>query len=550
MKCFAPALPFFALLAGCDAGLLDLKPADKIASNSFWASANDARLALNGCYAKLDGSFGNAYLDGYADNAFAQYPWESRATVVSAGDISSSLDVGYSYEGIRRFSFFLDNLHRAPLSDEVSRRYRAEVRAIRALSYFNLAQTFGPVPLLTASPADPAAAMVAPTPEAEVAAFAIAELEAAIPDLPERAEAPSRFSRGAALALQARILLHYGRWAEAAAAAQKVMQLGYRLFRVEAPTADDLRDDYSAFVDFADEADRMAFYRGLCSYEQQFWERNEANPEVILSVEYLPKDPNFTSYMNALMLPGDVGGASSITPTQELVNAYWRRDGSPFTPPSASERAARYSKGNFGPEFLQEFRNRDTRLYASILFPGARMSYLGAGYVYRWVRGGLNFTTTGYNFRKLADPYDPSFAPGWNAPQDFPLIRYAEVLLTYAEARNEADASPHPSVYDAIDQLRSRAGMPPVDRAAYASREQLRELIRNERRIELAGEGFRWGDIRRWGIAPKVMRTIYAIDSDKVQDRRWDDRFLRMPYPQSAVDRNPNLREAQKAKGY
>lgn len=103
---------------------------------------------------------------------------------------------------------------------------------------------------------------------------------------------------------------------------------------------------------------------------------------------------------------------------------------------------------------------------------------------------------------------------------------------------------------DAIDLIRKRAGMPVIDRNVVNSKPALRALIRNERRIELAGEGFRWDDIRRWGISSEVMNSIYSIDNSLAQERRWEPRFIRFPYPQTAIDRNPNLKEAQETKGY
>lgn len=92
--------------------------------------------------------------------------------------------------------------------------------------------------------------------------------------------------------------------------------------------------------------------------------------------------------------------------------------------------------------------------------------------------------------------------------------------------------------------------MPVIDRNLINNQDQLRDLIRNERRIELAGEGYRWDDIRRWNIEEQVMTDIYSIDNDLTQERRWEPKFSRFPYPQIAVDRNPNLKDAQSAKGY
>ncbi|ULT46269.1 RagB/SusD family nutrient uptake outer membrane protein [Niabella defluvii] len=105
-------------------------------------------------------------------------------------------------------------------------------------------------------------------------------------------------------------------------------------------------------------------------------------------------------------------------------------------------------------------------------------------------------------------------------------------------------------MYTALNDIRDRAGMPAIDQSVYNTKEKLRDLIRNERRIELAGEGQRYFDIRRWGIASSVMSSIFDLNNSRVQERTWNDKYILMPYPQSAVDRNAKLASAQAAKGY
>jgi hypothetical protein len=140
---------------------------------------------------------------------------------------------------------------------------------------------------------------------------------------------------------------------------------------------------------------------------------------------------------------------------------------------------------------------------------------------------------TGYNFRKLVDP--TSNKEQIDSYANIILLRYAEILLTYAEARNEV-SGPEASVYDALDAIRVRAGMPKVDRTAYASQAQLREFIRNERAIELILEGTRYYDIRRWKTAPIVMKNIYNVTNGLAQERVWNDKLYLMPVPQSQID--------------
>ncbi|BEG97971.1 RagB/SusD family nutrient uptake outer membrane protein [Bacteroides sedimenti] len=537
----------FALATGLGSCELDKFPQDLISSENFWKTENDVNLALNGCYAYLDASVYDAYYDGYADNAYCQYSWESNAVNVSAGNINTDMNDGYNYEGIRRFNYFLDNVDKAPISKEEANQYKAEVKVLKAFTYFHLANKFGAVPVFTKSIQTADDAKVVPTPEADVIKYVIKELDEAIPNLPQPATIKSRISKAAALAIKARVQLYYQNWAGAAATSQEIMNLkNYSLFTADA-TSDDLKDEYSKFVTFANDDDKAAFYKGLSSYEKLFWNDNQGNDEVILEVEY-KSDTDFSSGINTIFFSDNVGGGwSSITPTQELVNAYWTRDGKSFTAPTTEERQAAYANGQYSDSFLNEFKNRDTRLYASIMFPGSIWNRLMDNGTFVWNKGGSNISKTGYNFRKMTDPTVP--LQEWNAPQNFPVIRYAEILLMYAEAQNEA-AGPSPAVYDALDLIRSRVGMPVINRNTVNTKELLREVIRNERRIELAGEGFRWGDTRRWGISSSVMKNTYAVDGGLVQARIWDNKFNRLPYPQKAVDGNPNLKAAQTAKGY
>ncbi|UNY97306.1 RagB/SusD family nutrient uptake outer membrane protein [Zhouia spongiae] len=546
------ALPLLMLaVVGCSKDFLDRVPKDEIASETFWQSVRDTELALNGCYAYVGASVYDAYVDAYADNSYCQYPWESKATVISAGDINATMNDGYNYEGIRRFNYFLDNVDKSPTPEDVKKQYVGEVKVLRAWNYYNLAKKFGAVPLIKEFTLNPEDVAVAPASEEEVMNFVIAELEEAIPNLPDENEYKSRISKASALVLKARVHLFRQEWNEAAAAAQEVMGMGYQLFSVASLSDEDTQDDYSTFVDFADEDDREKFYKGLSSYEQLFWEANEGNAEVIMEAEYIEESQwEYSSGINTLYLADNAGGGwSSVTPTQSMVNAYWDRSGETFVVPTPEERATRYNSGNFSDEYLNEFKNRDTRLYASILYPGALWGHLEPGYVFSWDKGGSNISKTGYNYRKMADPSENAQSGQWKGPQNFPIMRYAEVLLIYAEAKNEV-SGPDATVYDAIDLIRERVGMPVVDRDVYSSKDLLREVIRNERRIELAGEGFRWDDMRRWNIGSEVMNSIYSIDNDLAQQRIWNDKYVRLPYPQTAVDRNPNLQDAQSEKGY
>jgi len=549
----------FIILGGCKKSV-DFVPQDKLSAGTFWKTQNDVQLALNGCYGYLANAFNYAYDDGAADNAYCQYPWENNATLVSAGSIDATLDAGYNsrYVFIRRYNYFLDNIGKATMDETLRKRFIAEARVLRAFTYYELAHYFGPVPLLKTSYTDPQETAIAPSPTATVIQFAIDEIKAVEADLPASYSggAPNqtgRITNGAAWAILTRIQLEYGKYDDAVVSAQKVMAAGYQLFRKTTLTANDTKDDYSTLVTFADDAAKQKFYKGLASYQQQFWAANDGNKEAILVSQNIQENQSYAPFGNGLRIlfaTANMGGWSSITPIQGLVDAYWKSDGTVFTPPTPEQRASDFNiKKTPSANYINEFKNRDTRLYASILFPGATWNEYKDGYVFTWAGVAGSESSTGYNFKKYLDPASLASGLEFDAPQDYSIIRYAEILLAYAEAKNEV-SGPDATVFAALDDIRDRAGMPPINRIVNNTKDKLREVIRNERRIELAGEGQRFFDIRRWNIAASVMKTPKDIANVIVQERNWQPKFMLMPYPQSALDRNTNLKAPQAAKGY
>lgn len=530
-----------SLLMSCS---LDREPQDKLFSEGFWKNEQDVNLALMGCYAQHTGSVYDAYLDGYADNNYCQYPWESKATVASSGDINADHDFGYSFIPLRRFNYFLNNIDKASVSDNLKVQTKAEVRVLRAWYYFDMISKFGAVPLITNTINENEEGQVSPTSENEIKEFIVKELDESIADLPQYPSVKSRLGKAAAYAYKARVHLFYGEYPQVVSATQNITAMNYDLFTVNALTADDTADDYSSFVTFANATEKEKFYKGLRSYEKLFWEENKENKEVIFNSEFIEDSFN---YIGLYLLPNNAGGGwSSVTPTQEMVNSYWKSDGTVFTPPTETARKLAYNDGNFSAtNYLNEFKNRDTRLYASIMFPGSIWKPVLGTNTFVWQDNGAasNTSKTGYNWRKLVDPKNHVY----RKVNDHPLIRFAEILLMYAEAQNEV-SGPDATVYDALNKIRTRVGMPNV--TSGLSQTDMREVIRNERRIELANEGFRWNDIRRWGIANQVMKSINNIQGNSVQKRVWESKHNRLPYPIQAVDRNPKLKDAQKAKGY
>jgi hypothetical protein len=218
----------------------------------------------------------------------------------------------------------------------------------------------------------------------------------------------------------------------------------------------------------------------------------------------------------------------------------------------------------FDPE--NPYVNRDPRLKATILYPGQVYGIYTDGFrslVKGDVDHGLtanNATHTGFNFKKFYSDLS-EYDDYWDAARNFPVLRYAEVLLSYAEAKieqGEVDAS----VYDAINQVRTRAGMPNVDEAKYNTAEKLRELVRRGRRVEFAYEGMRRWDIIRWGIAKDVLnQPLLRVEGELLTTKNAEGDFdikvtgtaveenrsfttgknELLPIPQSILDANPQI---------
>lgn len=414
-----------------------------------------------------------------------------------------------------------------------------------------------------------------------------------------------RITRAAALALRARAALYFGNYEEAEKSAQLVISEGHHsLFRITSLNAAQEMEaqEMEQYIDFDQYASlgisKDKFVKGLFSYENLWLGDNAGpdNPEYILTRQYMADDNNNDWARYTYIRPSQlVSGYSSYEPMQDLVDAYWQIDGKTI-PAKISEEQRRklfsdmwvkyFSKKNTNESgqvtyssyptsefrkivptlnikdipYMAEFRNRDSRLYASILFPlkGWHETDFGTGFYYQWdpFKAGIdgNESYTGYSYRKMValTPYK-----GANSIDDYPVIRYAEVLLTYAEARIQTTGWDE-SVQSALNDLRDRCGMPDVP-VSITSKDEALAFVRNERRIELAAEGHRYDDIRRYGVeyCREVMNgPTYAPcggydvqrqewNTYTVIDKTWGDRLMLMPIPTAAMDVNPLLKDDQ-----
>ena len=470
---------------------LDTAPLSSYANETFWTSENNALLALTGVYrgniqmAAVPSTnseysatdwwsyHGLLFLDFATDNAYDRRGDNSGFNQLTNGNLTASNSYvsnywNSSYARIARCNYFLENVGKAPVSADKIARFSAETRFIRACQYFYMSQTYGSVPLITKTLSPDEANAVAKATKADVLKYAMDEFTAVAPVLPRAKDLPStergRATRQAALAFLGRAQLASNDFAGAATT-------------------------YKTIIDFGDngiDPDFQSLFNGT----------NEASREILFATQYV-KDlgPNA---MQQHCFPRANGGFSIYCPLGSLVESFEFADGTPFSYADARYNAKNPSLG------------RDPRLRYSVLFNGDR--FQNVPYITHpdSVNGADQTTTskqatrTGYNLNKFC--WEGQTGDLQNSGIDLPVIRYAEVLLSYLEAKLESGAAIDQGVLDqSINAVRGRATvqMPKITEKDPA---KLRVLLRRERRNELAFEGIRLWDLMRWKVAADVLK--------------------------------------------
>jgi hypothetical protein len=475
LKYIVLGMSLMLAFAACKKDVLDKQPLDASSGTTYWKSETNAVQAVNNIYRYMGDFTDRIFLSCATDDSYSWSNWPSDVQYAGNGSATSSTGIfghywNNFYTMIGAANNVLDNIGQVSgMSPEMHNRLVGESRFLRAYAYQQLIGMYGDVPLVTHVQAV-AEFNVPRTAKADVAAFIVKELDTAASYLPLQYDAADagRVTKGAALALKARTLLYQGDWANAATAAQAVMALG----------------NYSIDKDY------LSLFNGT----------NKNSPEILLSGRYLE---NTYANATATWVGGPtLGGWGQVVPLQSLLDDYECIDGNP------KETSPLYDPA-------KPFENRDPRLKLTVVVPGSTVN----GKIIDVTKPGSidalgqnNASFTGYYYKK----YIPTVIAGsWdaNSANDIVLLRYAEVLLTYAEAKVEAGQIDQ-SVYDAINQVRARADvkMPPITAAKASSAEQLRAVIRRERHVEFPLEDNRFFDIRRWKIAERVMSgNAYGI---------------------------------------
>lgn len=515
---------------------LDRYPLEELSDESFWKTEKDAEMAVSNLYNVLPTWDVDEAIN--SDDAVHGIKW-------AAGNQSKGVydpaDYGWSgeYGYIRQANLVLEKIQEMDLSEDAYKKLEGQARFFRAYTYFTLIRSFGAVPYIDKPLELTDVENITRTPKDEVYAKVMEDFDIAIADLPVQwDEANSgRITKGAAMAMKARAALYYNNWQTAMDEAKKVMDLGqYELY----------------------DKDNTGRYKEL------FWEVADGCDEFILSVQF--NAPTRTHYLIGWECFPTLGWGG-LNPTQSLVDAFEDINGAPIA------NSTIYDSTN-------PFANRDPRLEVNVLHDGETMYGVTIKVAPLSSSGNTGIgqhgdaTATGYYQQKWLDPSIDPQSTGWDMGKDWVVIRYAEVLLTYAEAKNELSPL-DPSAFDAVNQVRRRVGMPdlqktdPTKPTYCGTQDDLRKRIWNEWRVEFALEGGkRQWDIRRWGIAKDVLNApfeglrytlvddpnapkgdngkkciLYVGEPLKLTGSHYEDHNYLLPIPQTEIDLNPKLEQ-------
>ena len=511
-------------------------------NNSWLDAATDlAESSIGTSGTRTSFNIGNYYGGGGA--AELTSVWESR------------------YRGIRKCNITIntleaenaDKLRPADLSVELFQtrkaNFIAEARFLRAYFYWELFLRYGPVPMVTTE-LDPIGELMPGYAErADLKTFMdflfkeVKECEAGLKTYAETSDETyaGEVNQPTARALYVRMMLYMASprfsaqsgitWQQAADAAKDFLADYGDNYRLETRTNGGVAAYNNAWL--------------LNSYADK-------NPEVI----FFRNDVAIGWSGISTDTPVGEGGQGGLCPSQNLVDMYDMEDGSaPFTQYDATG-APVYVNGKptvnaeSGYTDQNMWKNRDPRFAASVLYQGSEWNGRSINVIYGQSDnpiGNQNVTPTGYYVRKYIPETILSSNHSGTAKRLWRIFTYSEILLSYAEALNEADYAGNKAlVCNLLDQIRHRGGIigNVANRADLNSQTAMRNFIHKERTIELAFEEHRWWDVRRWNVAGEALgRDIYGIDvaadgtiTRKVaQQRKWQDKFYLYPIPEAEV---------------
>lgn len=556
---------------------LDRFPSHQFTEGTFWQSNEDARKAIMGVYKVIK--------DDYAFGLLFMYDCLSDINTAHAGiapiargvyDGRNGYVVGkwnYCFEGVQRANYVISMLKKDNqlISEEVRNKIIGEAKFLRALFYFHLADYFGGVPLYDETTDVPKNYSKLLKPRAtidETYTFILNDLNDAVSILPtawEKAD-HGRATKGAAYALRGKVNLYAKNYTEGLADFNEIVNdpsgqgYGYKLHNNYAELfnkkGDSSNEIIFAIQNIGNVGERygmkLAWYLGTRScFEQGGW--NLSLPSVKLGEMYELKDGRPFNWDE--FIPGFTGNNSI---RKETFYSTLTADG---------KGVASWPK--YKDDLLAMYEQRDSRMKETIILPYTY--YLGwinnapKNFLYVMTEKPETLPTNG--FVQLDDYYKSyayrKFVPEGNmdgllsfrtdTPINFPLLRFADVLLMMAECENELgkvnDAVKH------INMVRSRpsVNMPSLNSGPEwlkaTTKEEVFQRIIKERAIELAGEGLRFSDLRRWELAKDYlngkpeMELVTPSSNEPLYIRQFLDRDYLWPIPTVEIEMNPELKQ-------
>lgn len=526
--------------SSCKKEFLDRKPYDALSSSVIWNSDNSAVLAINGIY-----------------QTFAQDSWYDIYYYVTClapeGFTSVRSDFGFAhaagtttalsqrilfiyrdfYKTIKYSNEAISGLENNPkLTKELSDRLIGEAKFNRALSYFYLWQLFGGVVILDKSVPVEETYLARNTAD-EVEQFIISDFTDAVAKLPVTYpnSDKGRATKGAAIAMLGKTFLYGKQWDKASEQFAKLMTAPYT-------------------------------YKLTAEYSNSFFWQTESNTETVYDLQYISVEGYGSDidtrygFRNHPRIGQDYATASQVG-----VEIYTNKDGTPISRSTIPLRASFANETLYGTAltnwYQATYANADPRLHKSIILPGATfVGALGVPHKLYWPTGAApnppSIRTTFPNdailpIRKFVSPGED--APiRRNSPVNWPMVRFADVLLMYAEAKNESSGSSI-EVYNAVNAIRTRAGI--VALPAALTKDQMRENIRLERLREFLFEAHSYFDVKRWRTA-HTTDPIFGLNQD-IFDFRYTTKLFKKsflenrdyvwPIPSVERDLNPLMQQ-------
>ena len=561
--CLAGSL---ALLSACE-DWLEIEPKDRFGDTTVWGSEENADMFLNDIYNQLPHLNNETQnLDQYSDNSYVGAEWMNARTTIYTGALSPTSwipgpwdmwkwgrqnndDAKGQYERIRSCNLFITKVTESDFSADYKKERLAEARFLRAWFYHYLWMAYGGVPIITEVLDNNVSTDIFYPRETAQKTFEFIdkELDEIKDDLPPRRSGSDlgRASKGAILTLKGWVELFHAselrnpgkdkkRWEAAAATLKDVIDL--QVYRLQ-PTILDL-----------------------------WTEATNNNDEVIFDFQMSKQNGGRREGLfGPVFVKGVQSSWGNMQPTQELVDDYCMANGLPITDPASG-----YNKNN-------PYKNREKRFYQSILYDGSM--WQGEEIITRVGVGSPNeidtssdsdVTNTGYYTRKTIDESvnGADNLQMSNGMANYIFFRYADVLLMYAEARiRAAELGGDPiddTVIDAIDRIRMRParstdnGLPSLE-TTYGGRpslDKLKEIIFNERIVELSFEFKAYTDVRRFRRGDLLNQPKQAIRWDSNQGgyvlktlsegNFWDDKLYLIPIYQEWLEKNPAWMDPEK----